>query len=133
MRMYSTGRIVFLFVLVATLQGCASYKLGRLETRAPVGVEEEKCVVAGVGSNVKINTRTGEEFVGRILLVTDDFLTLGDRENYGGGDVEIPLDEIIDIYVRTQSDGKIESTWLVGVGVAIAAGTVYLLSNYGWN
>ena len=81
--------------------------------------QDRSRVDASIGSNIKVTTRDGREYTGKLVLTSAAEITLVD----GGRQVRVPFAEIRQVERRS---GNVRKSTLIGLGVGLAVGVVSL-------
>ncbi len=111
-------RYFWVVTLCAFLSGCATYRPASIPEAEPEAGSSEEGPSILEGDTVRLVLRSGKKVSGKVLWLTRDEIALGRRGNYGDDDLVIKFSETEYAEIRDQSDGQIERSWFVSLGVA---------------
>ena len=118
-----------LITLLLSLWGCGTY---RKVTLPDSGVETDagyQKFPISEGDSVRLKLRSGETYSGTVIWLTKKELGLDGLGNYGPSDLIIQLPNIEKLELRNQSDGQVETTSFLAVGIGLIAVFFWLLNS----
>lgn len=127
-------RCLLLVAICTSISGCSTYRPAsiRATERRGVGVNEVSPNIME-GDTVRLVLSSGARVSGKILWLTDKRLAVDRGGNYDNEELVIDVSQIELAEIRDQSEGQIERSWFLSLGVLALISAFIGLHHMGLN